>query len=605
MKINLTTEQQSRVLAHITWTIQLSEQQSTEYRDLMLSVYEALSTMEMPDTWDNLTRFKINKAHEVLRKVVPRVVAKPPRFLVEPRTDIFFDEDKKKVKEDRIKLLERNNKYAKAARDFLHNIFEDEHFIERLKLWAINALTYWNAFAQVVPKYKMQRKKWKNWITEHVVWVLPTIEPVSWTEMHYDARYLFLEDMPGIVRKRAKVSLFSIFNNDDYFNLDKIDKLHWMTYSSAEDYANKIYQVSGVSNVQVKKGIDKDNLDLEIYEGYFSLTGKPKDSKLYEFVTVSGSVVIGAREITELSFVDLKAHEDPEVFYSTWLIAPILWISDELNFQKNAQATAITKSLNRSYYWSPESWVDPSQIFNDKAWNIIVCNNWVEAAERNLKEVNDNQIPAQYFSNVNDYNRDIQTLTHTTDVSQPGWSQAITNTATWARISFFESNSVIAELRKNFERWVRQLAYKILDWTANNIDKDITIKKANSSEFIKINIEAIRNAIERYDIRVEANSSAFDDLENRRADAIALKNILIEAKNSEVNVDMEEWFRKVFSTFEQVDVDKLIKKDEEDILGDLMQGWWNIPAGKKPTTNTAPTTPEWLTEAVAGGTLFN
>jgi len=44
--------------------------------------------------------------------------------------------------------------------------------------------------------------------------------------MHYDARYLFLEDMPGIVRKRAKVSLFSIFNNDDYFNLDKIDKLH-------------------------------------------------------------------------------------------------------------------------------------------------------------------------------------------------------------------------------------------------------------------------------------------------------------------------------------------------------------------------------------------
>ena len=274
-----------------------------------------------------------------------------------------------------------------------------------------------------------------------------------------------------------------------------------------------------------------------------------------------------------------------------------------MNLQKNAQATAMTKSLNRSYYWSPESGVDPSQLFNDKAWDIIVCNNWVENAQRNLVEVQDNQLPAQYFSNMNDYNRDIQSLSHTTDVSQPGWSQAITNTATGARISFFESNSVIAEIRKNFERSVQQLAYKILDWTANNIDKNITIKKANSSEFLKINIEAIRNAVERYDITVEANSSAFDDLENRRADAIALKNIMIEAKNAGAPVNLDEWFRKVFGTFEQVDVDKLMTQEEwDDLLSAL--GWgqpeeWNIPAGKAPNTKPSTETAAWLTQAVA------
>jgi hypothetical protein len=38
---------------------------------------------------------------------------------------------------------------------------------------------------------------------------------------------------------------------------------------------------------------------------------------------------------------------------------------------------------------------------------------------RNIKEMEDRQLPAQYFSNINDYNRDIQTLSHTTDVSQP------------------------------------------------------------------------------------------------------------------------------------------------------------------------------------------
>ena len=281
MKVNLTPEQQSKVLAHITWTIELADSQSTEYKDEMLDIYESLSTMVMPDTGDNLTRFKVNKAHEILRKVAPRVVAKPPRFLIEPRTDIFFDEDETKVKWERAELIARNNKYAAAARDFLHNIFEDEQFVKRLKLWAIKGLTYGNAFAQVVPKYKMQRKRGKNGVMEHVVWVLPTIEPVSWTEMYYDARYLFLEDMPWIVRKRKKVSLFAIYNTADYFNLEQIETLSNLSYSSVEDYADKIYQATGVTNVKTNKGIDKDDLDLEIYEGMFSLTGKTKYTKLY------------------------------------------------------------------------------------------------------------------------------------------------------------------------------------------------------------------------------------------------------------------------------------------------------------------------------------
>lgn len=607
MNIKLSKDKQWEVLKMMNNLLTISAAQSTEYRDMMLSIYEALSTMELPDTWDNLTRFKINKAHEVLRKVVPRVVAKPPRFIVTPRTDIFFEWDEEKVLDERSKMLQRNNKFAWAVRDYLHNIFEDQNFKERLKVWAINMLTYGNSFAQVVPKFKIQRKKWKNWVEERVVGVLPTIDPVSWTEMHYDARYKFLDDMPGIVRRRKKVPLFSIFNDPDYFNLDETIKLSKVSYKDDKDYESKVYQMTWVKWVTVWQWFDENNATLEVFEWYYSLTWKQKDAKLYRFTSVWWAVLIWAKEITELSFVDMKWHEDPEVFYSVWLIAPILGITDELNFQKNAQATAISKSLNRSYWYAPESGVDPAQLFNDKAGNIIVCNNGVEAAQRNVVEIQDNQLPSQYFSNVNDYNRDIQTLTHTTDVSQPWWSQAITNTATWARISFFESNAVIAELRKNFERAVQELAYKILDWTANNIDKDIVIKKANSSEFLKINIAAIRDAIERYDIIVEANSSSFDDLENRRADAIALKNILIEAKNSEVWVNMEEWFRKVFSTFENIDIDKLLpeKKEEVDIMSILWgQEWWNIPQGKPAPKPQQPTSPEWLTEAVAWWTLF-
>ena len=60
---------------------------------------------------------------------------------------------------------------------------------------------------------------------------------------------------------------------------------------------------------------------------------------------------------------------------------------------------------------------------------------------------------------------------------------------------------------------------KILQWTFDNIDKDITLKRIDDGKFFRINKEAFRDALERYDIKIEANSSSFDDVESRRDDA--------------------------------------------------------------------------------------
>jgi len=38
--------------------------------------------------------FKINKAHEIVNKILPRIVAKNPRWIVSPRSDEFSPEDK-------------------------------------------------------------------------------------------------------------------------------------------------------------------------------------------------------------------------------------------------------------------------------------------------------------------------------------------------------------------------------------------------------------------------------------------------------------------------------------------------------------------------------
>lgn len=603
--IKLTEEEQEWLLEYISLAMKTYQSQSSTYRDQMLQVYEALSTYEMPDTWDILTRFKVNKAHEIVRKVVPRIIANPPKMVVSPRTDIFEEwDDKNNIlgSKSRADMLDKHNKYALAVQDYLNAIYSEDNFKERLKLWVINQITYGNAFADVTSKYKIQRSKKEGKITETVVWVMPTINILSWTEVFYDARYKMLEDMPWIIRRRHGVRLLDLHSEWNYFNLDKVEEIWKQKYTDADWYKNLILEITWIGGVDLTEWIDVNSLSIEESQIKYSLTWNYKNEKLYKVTTVNQAVVIWIEEITDISIVDIRWHEDPETFFSVGLVAPILWLQDELNFQKNAQATAMSKSLNRSYYWSPESGVDPSQLVSDRPGNIIVCTDGVEQAKKHFEEQIDRQLPAQYFSNINDYNRDIQTLTHTTDVSQPGWQSALTNTATGARISFFESNSVIAELRKNFERWVTELAYKILDWVANNIDKDIVLKKANSKEFLKININAIKNAIERYDIVVEANSSSFDDVENRRADAIALKNLMVEAVNSWANVDINEWFRRVFSTFEQVDIDKLMPQVEEDqdLSSQLWLGGGNIPKWKEPVNNKAPTTPAGLTQAVAG-----
>jgi hypothetical protein len=111
---------------------------------------------------------------------------------------------------------------------------------------------------------------------------------------------------------------------------------------------------------------------------------------------------------------------------------------------------------------------------------------------------------------------------------------------------------------------------KILQWTFDNIDKDITLKRIDDWKFFRLKKEAFRDALERYDIKIEANSSSFDDVESRRDDAIAIKNIWLEAAQAWIPIDLTETFKKVLGTFENVDPNELIK--EQEITAESL--WW-------------------------------
>ena len=605
MPIKLTTEQQWNIISYIKDSIDSNyAPNSTSYRELMTRVYEALSTFEMPDTWDVLTRFKVNKAHEIVNKVVPRIFAKSPKFIVSARTDAFYEWDEKLQGKERGKALARNQKMVQAVQDYLTVLFEDQDLQESLKLWVKAQVVYGNAYAQVIPKIEIKRNKDKsNKVTEKLIWIKPTIDIISWTEMFYDPRYKKLKDMPGYVRIRNGVRLQDLHFTKNvkweakYFNLDKIESLAGKTFNDSDSYKQQIYAVTGVSDIVAAQWIDKNALSLQVFEGRLSLTDDPRDEKLYEVTMVDSAVIIGIEEITQFSIVDIKAHEDVELFFSTWYVAPILGLQDELNFQKNAYATSISKQLNRSYFWWPQSAVDPSNLIWDRPGNIIVCPDGVEIAQKNLVEQVNQPLPSQYFSNMNDYNRDINNLTHTTDVSWQSGQTSQINTATGARIAFFESNSVTAEVRKNFERGARELAYKLLQWTVDNIEDNIVIKRIDSEWFLEINKEALRDAIERYEIGVEAGSSSFDEVEDRRNEAIAVNNILLESKKAGANVDLDIWLKNVLRTFEWYNADEIVKPQLDLWIGSQTSGKaleaWVVD------TNS----PAALTEEVAKGAL--
>jgi hypothetical protein len=101
----------------------------------------------------------------------------------------------------------------------------------------------------------------------------------------------------------------------------------------------------------------------------------------------------------------------------------------------------------------------------------------MQEVDNYFREIPYRDINSGYFSEENDMERQIQAVTFTIDTSNPRSQNSLTNTATGARIKMFESNTVIEEIRKHFEKGLENLAYKLLQETAENIEENIVIKK--------------------------------------------------------------------------------------------------------------------------------
>jgi hypothetical protein len=602
------------------------------YKDLnkaryqqLKDIYKAYSTYKEEKKADWMTDIKVNKAHEVVERVLPRIVAKNPRWIVTPKLDSFYPEmtEQRPPEGATPEMIEAYNKsiedqrsktkdYSRAIQDYLEYIFDEYDFENQLRYFAKTGLVYGKARAKVSYKYEIIRNlteiededgEIKKEIKEEVVGEYPYIEVKSWTETYTDPRFHTLQDSPAQYEIINAVRLSALRKKDEYFNLDKLKDVSnlEMIDDDIDTYKKQVLQIADIQKTDIKTKIDENALTLLKCWTFYDEKEDGND-KLYEACIVKDlNLLIGWKEVTKKPFVEFNVFEDVETNHSVGFVEPIIGLMDELNFQKNSAINFVNQALNRTFIWSPNSNIDPKDIISTP-FGVIPTTGDVATAMANLVELPMRQLPSDYFQVQNDIERQIQGQTFTVDTSNQKSEQALTNTATGARIEFFESNSVLDLCRKNFENALSQLAYLLLQETFENMEDNIALKKLGAEEYWEINKEVLRDAVRRYSVKVEVGSSTYDDIVNRRQDAMSFWNVLMQAQEAGVKVKLKKGIEDIANTFEKKDINSYI--DTAVDMNQLAQQMGGRPQGGIIPQNQMPPPqagPAEITQQVAGG----
>lgn len=614
-------EVQNLAVRHVQETTSAYQERMQPRKTQLMEVFEAYSSFKEKKERNWATSFKINKAHEVAEKIVPAMTAKDPRWIVTIRNVKAFrdtpeisrlkeamtaeqggsvvdmDYSLMKQKEESVKEM------ALAVQDYLTYLFDEYSYMDDVEIWAKNMIADGKGYVDIgykfekcfVPKKVPIIDSFGGYVKDEqgqlmysdslepvVTGEHPTIEIVDWADLYYDPRYISANERPAWVRIKNKVRLADILRyKDRYINLDKLEAMTAISdfyKNNLEGFREKIAALTGIAAVQTVSMIDKNALCVKIYQGYFSHTGQARDERLYKIVTVNDVLCIQIKEITHVTIEEVKCFPNTKDGNAVGFIEPILGLQEEFNFKKNAGNEYINKSLQRQRVWSENSGIDPSTL-NDP---IIPTTADGQTAIQNIPEVPMQQLGSDFFADNNDFERQIQSATHTIDTSNPRSQNALTDTATGAKIKFYESNKVLDAVRRRFERGLARLAYKLLQCSFDNMSDNIVFKKTGSEGYWYMNKEVLRDALNKYQIKVEANSSSFTDVEDRRDEALAWFGLLerIDTKladsGSPRRVDFSVAAEDVGSTFEKKDINKFLTT--VNIPG-LVPGMGGVPQG--------------------------
>jgi len=580
----------------------------------LLAVFEAYSSFKeaVDTTWS--TSFKINKAHEVIEKILPSMTAKNPKWIVSVRDTKAF-EDSEEIKDKKEQLISMGQQpieedfliekqeavkiQAEAIQDYLTYIFDEYGLMEKVELYAKNGIADGKSYADVVykvekarvPTIKVRLDEYGNPVyneggeivydkgmEEKVVGEYPTIDVVDWTDIYYDSRYSDINDRPAMIRLKDGVRFADLkLYSKRYMNLDLVEQMLTINKecgNNRKSFKEKMWSLVGIQISDDMPAPDANSLTLKYYYGYFNETEEKSKERLYKLVTVNDTIVIFAEEIASIPIIEWKCFPNAKDANAVGFVEPIIGLQDEMNFKKNSASEYINKALRRQRIWSEQSGINPKTI-NDQ---VIPTSTTGQVALANFPEVPFSSIGADYFNEQNDFERQIQSATHTIDVANPRSQNALTDTATGAKIKFYESNKVLDAVRRRFERALERMAYKLIQCAFENMEDNIVLKKMGTEKYWFVNKEALRDAITKYTIKIETGSSSYNNMEDRRDEAIAWYNILagVDAQlanaGSQRRVDFVKLVDDIGSTFEKKDPMKYLTTPSMGAIAQEMSG---------------------------------
>jgi len=581
----LPTNERYDIVRHVKDTFDSYEQDLSGYHNTLMSIYREVNKTEETknNEWD--TTFYVNKMREVENKVTPKIMAKNPRFIVSWRTDAWEYGDEDLSEEEKVKKMENKRDLPVALQDYLTQMFEKQEIRKKFKLFAKSGVRYGIGWAKVKYDYNVARKVDKKGAKEETRDGYPCIGIKSFSDMYFDPRYTTLDEMPAIIEIARNVRISELEASGKY-DQEILDELKEIITTKDPTLKNELIEkYAGITQNEVAEP-DLHNLELKIYEGYWG-----DEDKFIRATTVSDYLLIGYEEITWFSYEEFRVFEDTETFLAKGFIEPIMGLQRELNWKKNAASEYINNALHRTWVLSPTSGIDPADLYS-WPWHVIIPDaiSASEVVTNHLLELPHRQLDMQYFNEQNDFERQIQAATHTIDIANRSPWVGQTNTATGEKIQYAEMNDVVNDVRQSFEDALSRIAYKLLETTYENMESNIYFKSADGKKFWKLHKEAFADALRRFDIRVEANSSSSLDVESRRQDAIAIKNIAGELMQMGAKVDINEVAKKIFSTFEWLDVNKLIDMNSLQSLIPPTQPWQE----QVPTNPLAVPPPPWI-----------
>lgn len=156
-KNKISKDNQNACIIYIQETFNNYEILNESRRNELYNIYKEYRSFKQEKLADWSSTFKVNKAHEIVNKILPRVIAKNPRWIVNLRSDEFNDDDKGMAGIPREQRLEKMEEMAEGVQDYLTYIFDRYNLKEPIRLWAKNMIIYGKSHAKVKYKYETAR----------------------------------------------------------------------------------------------------------------------------------------------------------------------------------------------------------------------------------------------------------------------------------------------------------------------------------------------------------------------------------------------------------------------------------------------------------------